>query len=195
MSADLPLILASSSPRRRELMMEAGYTFRVVPPSDDAEPFDAEEETPGMIVARLARLKAANVAERVERGIVIGCDTIAVCEAEILNKPEDIDDALRMLELLSGRDHHVYSGLCLWPVPGGQPEIGVARTSLRMAELSSAVIDEYLASGLWHGKAGAFGLQDRLGWIEIVEGSESNVVGMPMELLAEMLARITGPKD
>jgi septum formation protein len=190
MSADLPLILASSSPQRRELMTEAGYSFRVVPPSDDAEPFDAEEETPGMIVARLAQAKAANVAERVERGIVIGCDTIAVCEGEILNKPEDIDDARRMLELLSGRDHHVYSGLCLWPVPGDAPEIGVARTSLRMAELSPAVIDEYLASGLWQGKAGAFGLQDRLGWIEIVEGSESNVVGMPMELLAEMLARI-----
>ncbi len=190
MSADLPLILASSSPQRRELMTAAGYSFRVVPPSDDAEPFDAEEETPGMIVARLARLKAANVAERVERGIVIGCDTIAVCEGEILNKPEDIDDARRMLDLLSGRDHHVYSGLCLWRVPGDAPEIGVARTSLRMAELSPAVIDEYLASGLWQGKAGAFGLQDRLGWIEIVEGSESNVVGMPVELLAEMLARI-----
>ncbi|HEX3870151.1 MAG TPA: Maf family protein [Pirellulales bacterium] len=190
MSAAAPLILASSSPRRRELMTEEGYTFRVMPPHDDAEPFDPDEP-PGAIVARLATAKAADVASRVERGIVIGCDTVAECEGHILNKPNDIDDARRMLRLLSGRQHHVYSGLCVWPVPGNSAEVGVARTTLQMAELSTAAIDEYLATGLWQGKAGAFGLQDRLEWLAIVEGSESNVVGLPLELLAEMLARVT----
>ena len=80
------------------------------------------------------------------------------------------------------------SGLCLWNVPGGNPRVRVAVTRLRMDRLSAVEIDDYLASGLWDGKAGAFGYQDRLGWVHVVEGSETNVVGLPMELLAEMLA-------
>ncbi len=132
------------------------------------------------------------------------------CDGKILGKPADMDDARRMLQTLSGREHRVLSGLCLWPVPGDNGDIsdsperpagcfarirdvpvisvGVAVTRLRMDRLDEAVIDEYLASGLWQGKAGAFGYQDRLGWIHVVEGSESNVVGLPLELLAEMLA-------
>jgi septum formation protein len=92
-----------------------------------------------------------------------------------------------MLQTLSGREHHVFSGLCLWNLPDGQPQVRVAVTTLRMDTLSDAQVDEYLASGGWKGKAGAFGYQDRLGWVHIIQGSESNVVGLPMELLAEML--------
>ncbi len=98
-----------------------------------------------------------------------------------------------MLELLSGREHRVYSGLCLWRVPEGEPRVEVDRTTLRMDRLTRAQIDEYLASGLWEGKAGAFGYQDRLGWVHVVEGSESNVVGLPMERLQRMLAAESGP--
>jgi len=93
------------------------------------------------------------------------------------------------LQMLSGREHRVLSGLCLWNVPGGRPLVRVAVTRLRMDDLSVGEIDDYLASGLWEGKAGAFGYQDRLGWVHVVEGSETNVVGLPMELLAEMLKR------
>ena len=92
-----------------------------------------------------------------------------------------------MLSLISGRRHVVYSGLCVWRPPR-QPAVAVARTTLRARRLSRAEIDDYLATGLWQGKAGAFGYQDRLDWLQIEEGSESNVVGLPLELLAKMLS-------
>jgi septum formation protein len=95
-----------------------------------------------------------------------------------------------MLEQLRGREHRVWSGLCVWPRPGDVFDVEAAQTVLRMISLTDREIDEYLATGLWQGKAGGFGLQDRLGWIEIVAGSPSNVVGLPLELLAEMLAGI-----
>jgi septum formation protein len=183
------LILASSSPRRRDLLREAGYRFEIVAPSETAECGVCSGESPPEMVARLAYQKAADVARRIERGLVLGCDTVAECAGQILGKPADEGRAREMLNLLSGREHHVYSGLCLWRMPKGEPLIEVDRTTLVMRVLSPREIDDYLASGLWEGKAGAFGLQDRLGWLSIVEGSESNVVGLPLERLADMLAR------
>lgn len=189
MPAPPRLILASRSPRRRQLLAEAGYQFEVIPPSDPAECGLCSEETPPELVARLAYQKAQDVAARVERGLVIGCDTVAECAGQILGKPADADDARRMLKLLSGREHRVWSGLCLWHVPGSEAHVSVARTILQMDPVSDALIDEYIATGQWEDKAGAFGYQDGLDWLRVVEGSESNVVGLPMELLAEMLAR------
>lgn len=180
------LILASSSPRRRELLAEAGYRFTVVPPAPEAECGICSRETPPELVARLAWQKAKDVVAKTERGIVIGCDTVAECSGQILGKPHDERHAQQMLELLSGREHRVYSGLCVWPVPG-KPRVEVACTTLRMDPLDDQAISDYVASGGWIGKAGAFGYQDRLGWVHVTEGSESNVVGLPMELLAEML--------
>ncbi len=186
------LILASSSPQRRRLLEQAGYRFEVVAPGHQAECAGASHETPADLVARLAYQKAADVAaqlahDRRAAWAILACDTVAECGGQILGKPEDQGHARRMLELLSGREHHVYSGLCLWPLGSGQPRIAVARTTLRMDPLADARIDEYLASGQWQGKAGAFGYQDRPGWLHITEGSESNVIGLPLELLAQML--------
>jgi len=181
------LILASRSPRRRELLTEAGYVFEIVAPDEAAECGVCSRETPETLVARLARQKAADVVSRVSAGLIIACDTVAECDGHILGKPANEDNARQMLELLSGREHRVFSGLCLWQVPAGRPQVRVAITRLRMDRLSNAELDDYLLSGLWEGKAGAFGYQDRLGWVHVIEGSESNVVGMPMELLAEML--------
>lgn len=183
------LILASSSPRRRELLREAGYEFEVIPPSETAECGVSSGESPPEMVARLAFQKAQDVVQRIAIGLVLGCDTVAECAGQILGKPADEAHAREMLKLLSGREHHVYSGLCLWRASGGQPLVEVDGTTLVMRELSPREIDEYLASGLWEGKAGAFGLQDRLGWLTIVRGSESNVVGLPLERLADMLGR------
>lgn len=183
------LILASSSPRRRELLQQAGYRFEVIPPHESAECGVCSGEAPPEMVARLAYQKAADVVARIDRGLVLGCDTVAECAGQILGKPDDERHAWQMLELLSGREHHVYSGVCLWRVPDGAPLLEVDRTTLVMRELSASELDEYIASGLWEGKAGAFGLQDRLGWLRIVEGSESNVVGLPLERLAEMLKK------
>lgn len=183
-----PLILASQSPRRRELLAEAGYEFVVVPPHEMAECGVCSRETPAEMVARLAWQKAADVAQRLPSGLVLGCDTVAECRGQILGKPVDEAHARQMLQLLRGRDHSVYSGVCLWRRPGDQTLVRVAVTHLIMDDLPDFQIDDYLKSGAWEGKAGAFGYQDRLGWIRIESGSESNVVGLPLELLAEMLA-------
>jgi septum formation protein len=187
-SAPLPkLILASRSPRRRELLAEAGYAFEVVPPAETAECGLCSGENPAQLVARLAYQKAADVARRLQSALILACDTIAECDGQILGKPEDEPHARQMLEMLSGREHRVFSGLCLWKLPDGEPEIRVAITRLRMDPLSRRQLEDYLAGGQWQGKAGAFGYQDRLGWVHVIEGSESNVVGLPMELLGEMI--------
>ncbi len=188
MAKHLPkLILASRSPRRRELLAAAGYPLEVQPPSEAAECGVCGGETPAVLVARLAYQKAADVARRIDRGLVLGCDTVAECHGQILGKPADQEHARMMLETLSGRRHRVFSGLCLWPMPSGLPAVRVAVTTLQMDKLAPRQLDEYLANGQWEDKAGAFGYQDGLDWVHVVEGSESNVVGLPMELLAEMV--------
>jgi predicted house-cleaning NTP pyrophosphatase (Maf/HAM1 superfamily)/very-short-patch-repair endonuclease len=344
------IILASGSPRRRELLQEAGYAFTVVPPAEDVECGVCSESGPAGLVAELAYRKASAVRNQLllnpqseirnpKSAIILAADTVAECDGFILGKPRDEQDARAMLTQLSGRDHRVLSGVCVWPfslppgegrgegallptkpllpadllnfareirksqtdaesliwwlmrdrrlggykfrrqhpveryvldfychdkrlaieLDGGQhtteqrrttddarnrfltahgirvvrfwnhdvlqdtetvleaiwnalhsaqgtltpspspkgkggpePSIRVAVSSLRLAKLSVAHLDEYLASGQWVGKAGSFGFQDRLGWVHIVEGSESNVVGLPMELLAEMLTELKG---
>jgi septum formation protein len=196
------LILASGSPQRKRLLADAGYEFRVVVPRAQAESGVSSPETPGEMVARLARQKAADVAEQLRAAgeaataeTIVACDTVVECRGQILGKPADRQHAGRMLRHLSGQVHHVYSGLCVWPL-GRQPRTEVERTTLRMDKLAEAEIDEYLASGAWQAKAGAFGYQDRPGWLSIVAGSESNVIGLPVELLAKMLAEAdAGPND
>jgi len=188
------LILASGSPQRKRLLADAGYAFRIVVPRPNAECGVCSRETPGELVARLARQKAADVVDQLtlcgdpaDGETIVACDTVAECLGQVLGKPADRGHARQILEMLSGREHRVYSGLCLRTLR----EAGttrVARTTLRMDPLTPEQIEEYLESGLWEGKAGAFGYQDRAGWLHIVEGSESNVIGLPMELLAEMLA-------
>ncbi len=182
------ITLASRSPRRRELLLEAGYPLEVVHPQESAEDEHSSGETPVQLVARLAYQKAADVAARVHSGVIVGCDTVVECDGEILGKPASQNHAREMLRALRGRRHRVLSGLCVWKKPQNDPCVRVAETLLFMDRLSDAQIEEYLASGAWEGKAGAFGYQDRLGWVHVVEGSESNVVGLPMELLEEMLA-------
>ena len=193
-----PLILASQSPRRRELLTAAGYRFDVLPPGASAECGLCSGEGPAESVTRLARQKAEDVIRRLsiepdDPRIVLACDTVAECRGMILGKPVDEAHAGEMLRSLRGREHRVFSGLCLWPLDRRPPRVQVDVTRLAMDNLSDAAIEEYLASGAWEGKAGAFGYQDRLGWVRVIEGSESNVVGLPMELLAEMLAAAGDP--
>jgi septum formation protein len=183
-----PLILASSSPRRKSLLAEAGYEFIVMQPDDGAEDAIAQGEEPAELVQRLALQKARDVAKRCEAGIIIGCDTVAKCAGEILGKPIDRADARRMLALLRGHEHLVYSGLCLWRRPDNTHRVELDVTRLVMDPITDAELENYLNSDQWQGKAGAFGYQDGLDWVHILEGSESNVVGLPLELLARMLA-------
>jgi len=189
------LILASSSLRRRELLAECGYDFQVVEPEPAAECGLCSDRGPAALVAELAYRKAASVRTRVTEGTIVACDTVAECQGQILGKPVDREHAREMLSTLSGREHRVFSGVCVWRVGTGTravqahraPDVRVAVTTLRMDLLSERQLDDYLASHAWEGKAGAFGYQDRLGWVHIIDGSPSNVVGLPMELLAEML--------
>jgi septum formation protein len=192
MNPSEPLILASQSPRRRELLAQAGYRFRVVVPDESAECGVCSQETPPELVARLAFQKAANVARRTDTGIVIGCDTVAECQGSVLGKPANERHAREMLRLMRGREHRVYSGLCIWKRPEDQKQLAVEITRLRMDTISDDEIEQYLRTGAWEGKAGAFGYQDELPWIQILHGSESNVVGLPLELFEKLLGKLTG---
>ncbi len=186
----MELILASQSPRRAELLKQAGYAFEVRPPSPGAECGICSRESPPELVARLAWQKAADVARHVASGTVVACDTVAECMGQILGKPASREHAREMLLLMSGRTHHVYSGLCLWQRPGDRTEATVEVTRLQMQPLTEEQIDAYLDRNLWQGKAGAFGFQDGLDWVDIVSGSESNVVGLPMEQFGTLLERM-----
>jgi septum formation protein len=192
------LILASASPRRRELLAEAGYQFRVIEPAEHVECGLCSEEGPAGLVAELAYRKAADVVRRivgapaqepVTEFAVVAADTVAECDGQILGKPADEEAARAMLKLLSGRKHRVLTGVCVWPSDNHAPEVRVAATTLGMDPLTDRQIEDYLDSGQWEGKAGAFGYQDQLGWVHVEQGSETNVVGLPMEMLAEMLAK------
>jgi septum formation protein len=185
------LILASGSPRRCELLRRAGYVFDVIVPSERAECGICSGESPPELVVRLAHQKAQDVARQIDSGIVIGCDTVAECLGQILGKPQDAYHARRMLTLLRGRVHRVYSGICLLFRPEDEVLLECERTQLRMDMISNQQLDEYLASQQWQGKAGAFGYQDGLDWVHLEEGSESNVVGLPLERLAAMLSRLS----
>jgi septum formation protein len=184
------IILASRSPRRRELLAEAGYPLEVIPPHETAECGLCSGESPEQLVARLAYQKVADVGARISSGLIVGCDTVVECNGEILGKPADDAHARQMLEALRGRQHRVLSGLCLWRKPDGTPRVRVAVTLLLMDLLTETQISDYVASGAWEGKAGGFGYQDRLGWVHVVSGSESNVVGLPMETLDEMIREL-----
>jgi len=181
------LILASGSPRRSELLLRYGYDFQVRVPDEHAECGICSRETPPELVARLAYQKAANVIEKIESGLVVACDTVAECVAIILGKPENVDHAREMLKRLRGREHSVYSGLCIWDKESARRSIRVDVSHLRMENISDTEIEAYLETEQWMGKAGAFGFQDGPDWIRLIDGSPTNVVGLPMELLATML--------
>lgn len=184
------LTLASGSPRRRDLLQEMGYDFEIIVPHAEAECGVCSGESPPELVARLAYQKASDVCQRIQSGTVVACDTVVECCGQILGKPVDAEDARRMLKLLSGREHRVYSGLCVWKYPEQSPHLRVACSVLRMKPLADGEINEHVDSDAWVGKAGGFGYQDGLEWLEFIQGSESNVVGLPMELLAEILAEL-----
>lgn len=188
MQTSTPLILASQSPRRRQLLEAGGYRFDVIPPDEDAEGEGVHGEHPARLVARFALRKAGRVAASVGQGVVIGCDTVAECDGQVLGKPRDEKHARQMLQVLRGREHQVFSGLCLWKCPENNKQVEVAVTRLVMEDLTDQELETYLATNAWKGKAGAFGYQDGIPWIRVLEGSESNVVGLPLELLGKMLS-------
>jgi len=185
----LQLVLASNSPRRRQLLDSAGYDFRVQAPDESVEPEISDQQSPTELVRRSSFLKAKNVAEKFESGLILAADTVAECSGRILGKPRDRKHAKEMLQLMSGQRHRVLTGVTLWHRPTDKNETFIEQTILKMDELSEAAVESYLDTSHWIGKAGGFGYQDKIGWIHIVEGSESNVVGLPMETLTVRIER------
>lgn len=182
------LVLASQSPRRRQLMTAAGYEFTVIAPSEGAESGLPDGDPTSVYVTRLAVQKAADVAARVEvPSLIIACDTVADCDGVVLGKPSDREHAREMLRTLSGREHCVWSGLCVWNSATGEFDVQAERSILTMQPLADAMIEEYLDSDAWQGKSGAFGYQDGLPWLSLTSGTADNVVGLPMNLLKQML--------
>lgn len=187
MSSPTRLVLASSSPRRRQLLAEAGYRFEVDPAGID----EPEPDGPVPIdqyVAELAYRKAHTVAERYDSDtLILAADTSVSVADQILNKPIDRSDAERMLRLQQGHDITVATGVCLY-----RPELhdwvgGVEVSICRMRDLTEDELEAVLDSGTWQGRAGGYGVQDDDPIIAITQGSVSNVVGLPMERLARML--------
>jgi septum formation protein len=185
----LPLILASASPRRAELLRAAGIAF-------DVRPADVNEtvlagEHPEMYVRRVAEDKVRVIHQQAPGCIVLAADTTVVVGGEILGKPEDADQARRMLRLLSGRTHEVITGVAMRTPDDGVADVRIAKTVVEFARLTSDEIEWYVASGEPRDKAGAYAIQGLASrFVTRIEGSYSNVVGLPVALVYEMLKRI-----
>ena len=184
------LILASASPRRQEILGNAGFDFEVRPSSVNEDPLPGE--LPEAMVTRLAREKALQVAAEAPPGsIVLGADTTVVVDAEIMAKPTDASDAARMLRRLSGRSHFVLTGVCLVDAPERVAASGCERTEVRFRELSDADIRDYVASGEPFDKAGAYAVQGRASrFVTRIDGCYFNVVGLPVALVGKLLDTI-----
>ena len=190
------LILASASPRRRALLLQAGFPFAVHSAEVDETAQPGEDAI--ALAVRLARLKAEAVAAVAPDAVVLGADTVVVAPAncvsagELLGKPADAADAARMLRLLAGVTHQVVTGVCVHGSGTGEmrrTETAAALTWVTFHTLSEAEIAAYIATGEPFGKAGAYAIQGRAArWIPRIHGDYSNVVGLPLALVASMLA-------
>ena len=185
-------VLASASPRRKELLAELVKDFEIIPSA-----FEEKHEcglSPRELVKALAEGKAKEVALRAENEgkIVIGSDTVVAFGEKVLGKPTDEQDAFRMLKTLSGRSHAVYTGVCFACVLGGELHLltDADKTAVHFHELSDEWIWEYVRGGSPMDKEGAYGIQDG-GLVDKIEGSYTNVVGFPVELVKNMLERAT----
>jgi septum formation protein len=176
----MKVVLASSSVQRREILGKLGIEFEIqVPGVEELSGGDPEH-----LVVENARMKARAV-RAPAGGIVIGCDTDVVLDGEVLGKPADAAEAREYLDRMSGRSHHVLSGLVV--LEGGEERKGLERTEVVFKELSEAEKDRYVNFGEWEGRSGGYAIQT-LGstLVERLQGSVSNVVGLPVGLLAEL---------
>ncbi|MDQ1912390.1 Maf family protein [Paenibacillus sp. GD4] len=190
------LILASSSPRRQELIRSLHLPHEIIVSdvNEDTEPGLSPEQ----IVEQLSRRKAEAVYERCKRekdsirqGIVIGSDTIVVLDGEVLGKPADEEDSLRMLQSLQGRPHQVFSGVACIDLATGEQLVSHQRTNVYMKPLTEEQIRRYISTGEPKDKAGSYAIQG-LGAtiVERIEGDYFNVIGLPMSLLSDLLGRL-----
>ena len=186
-----PLILASTSPRRSYLLRQIGFEFEVRPSHIDENLPDTM--SPEEHVSILSARKAEEVASHVAQGIILGADTIVVLDDAILNKPNSPDDAVRMLSLLSGRKHEVFTGITLIDVPSHVREQAVEKTEVWFRSLDPEEIRMYVQTGSPMDKAGAYGIQDDYGavFVEKIHGCFYNVVGLPLSRFHLLYHKLT----
>jgi septum formation protein len=181
------LILASGSPARRELLAQAGYTFEVMPAAIE-EPDGTGCADIRLFVQQVAWLKAAAVAQGIDAGLVLAADTVGWLDGKVIGKPADADDARRILRSLSGREHELWTGVCLWRRPDDLQVAWQEVTRVAFAALSDAELERYLQTRQWEGCSGAYAIQGANDpYVRVVEGSTSNVIGLPMETLRKNL--------
>jgi len=189
------LILASASPRRRRLLAEAGYNFGVLAPEVE-ETLDGSD--PAAVAVANALKKARVVAAARPEALVLGADTVVHVNGRLIGKPADREEARRILTVLSGTEQQVVTGVAIVCKDRGLELTGAASTSVRMKALSEREIEAYVASGEGLGKAGAYAIQENGDkFVEEVRGSFSNVVGLPLELVEDLIriASETMPSD
>lgn len=185
------LILASGSPRRAEILQAVGWKFeKQVADIDETE---LAGEKPEDYVRRLARTKAETVASKHENALVLGADTIVVIENKIVGKPKDLEDASRMLRMLSGNWHEVLTGIALIKVSEGnfETEVDLQKTRVKFAEMNDAEIEFLVENGAPLDKAGAYAVQAQAAlFIEEIEGDYWNVVGLPIYLVYNLFKKL-----
>ena len=183
-------ILASASPRRKQLLTEAGYRFTVVRPDIDESVFPTMDFEPCEYAKRLALAKAKNIAEKHPDCLVVAADTIAYFEGEIIGKPSDRTDAEKITKKLFSRPHKVITGIAIVRLRDGIEINQSDTTTVYPKKLTAEQIAEHIKSDTWRDKAGAYAIQENGDeFIEKIEGSLTNVMGLPMELLERLLSK------
>jgi septum formation protein len=191
----MKLILASASPRRVQILRDAGFTFQII--SSAVDETALEGESPQDLVRRLAEQKARLVAARaLGPAVVVGADTVVVADHKVLGKPNSADEARSMLRLLSGRTHTVYTGLALIRLTDEASRLAVEATQVTFAPMSVEDISAYIATGEPFDKAGAYAIQGRGGrYISRIEGCYFNVVGLPLARVCHLLRELDWKPD
>ena len=189
---NVPIILASSSPRRKQLLAEAGYNFTSINPDIDESAFADEGVNPCEYAEKLALAKAKSVADKFPNSLVIGADTVADFGGEIIGKAADAKEAEEITRRLFSRPHKVITAVAIVRKSDGTEIIESDSTTVIPKELTESQIAEHIKGGSWRGKAGAYAIQEGDEFVERIEGSLTNVMGLPMELLQRELKKLVG---
>jgi len=184
------IILASASPRRKQLMAEAGYSFDTITPDVDESSFSSDSVKPCKYAEKLALAKAKSIADKHPDTLVIGADTIVDFDGLIIGKPDNKKHAEEIIRKLFSRPHKVITAVALVKIADKIELVESDTTTVYPKKMTEVKLKEHIKSNLWQGKAGAYAIQENDDFVEKINGSFTNVMGMPMELLQRMLKEV-----
>jgi len=189
----MSFILASASPRRKELLEQAGFNFQTIVSDVDESLFSTDGVTSAEHTMTLALEKAKDVASKHPDKLVMGADTVVDCNGLIIGKPEDAEDAEEITRMLFSQPHEVITGLALVRLSDNTEIVKSVTTIVYPKDLTEQQIADHIEFGNWKGKAGAYGIQDTGDkFVDRIEGSFTNVIGLPMELVKQLLEKFNG---